>query len=285
MDIFGFHIPLDIDFDKLIKIVIKLVVIIAAFSIAVPLGKKMISATIQKMSLTRKTTPGRIKTLDKLLLNIFSYVMIFIFIGTVLSLFGVSIGPLIAGAGVVGLAIGFGAQGLVSDVVTGFFILLEQQMEVDDYVTVAGIDGVVEEIGLRTTKVRAFDGTLNYLPNRIIENVANHTRGNMRALVDVGISYYNDVDQAIGVLERICETFQRDERFKDGPHAIGVQSIDGTNVVLRVIGQVENGLQWECERDLLKAIKVAFDEANIELPLNYQVIHQQEQPGESNGRD
>ncbi|WP_039043292.1 mechanosensitive ion channel family protein [Sporosarcina sp. ZBG7A] len=285
MDIFGFHIPLDIDFDKLIKIVIKLVVIIAAFSIAVPLGKKMISATIQKMSLTRKTKPGRIKTLDKLLLNIFSYVMIFIFIGTVLSLFGVSIGPLIAGAGVVGLAIGFGAQGLVSDVVTGFFILLEQQMEVDDYVTVAGIDGVVEEIGLRTTKVRAFDGTLNYLPNRIIENVANHTRGNMRALVDVGISYYNDVDQAIGVLERICETFQRDERFKDGPHAIGVQSIDGTNVVLRVIGQVENGLQWECERDLLKAIKVAFDEANIELPLNYQVIHQQEQLGESNGRD
>ncbi|MGN7409629.1 mechanosensitive ion channel family protein [Sporosarcina sp. SAFN-010] len=285
MDIFGFHIPLDIDFDKLIKIVIKLVVIIAAFSIAVPLGKKMISATIQKMSLTRKTKPGRIKTLDKLLLNIFSYVMIFIFIGTVLSLFGVSIGPLIAGAGVVGLAIGFGAQGLVSDVVTGFFILLEQQMEVDDYVTVAGIDGVVEEIGLRTTKVRAFDGTLNYLPNRIIENVANHTRGNMRALVDVGISYYNDVDQAIGVLERICENFQRDERFKDGPHAIGVQSIDGTNVVLRVIGQVENGLQWECERDLLKAIKVAFDEANIELPLNYQVIHQQEQLGESNGRD
>lgn len=273
------------DLDDIIGTAIKLVVIIVVFSITVPLGKKIISATIHKMSLTRKTTPGRIKTLDKLLLNIFSYVMIFIFIGTVLSLFGVSIGPLIAGAGVVGLAIGFGAQGLVSDVVTGFFILLEQQMEVDDYVTVAGIDGVVEEIGLRTTKVRAFDGTLNYLPNRIIENVANHTRGNMRALVDVGISYYNDVDQAIGVLERICETFQRDERFKDGPHAIGVQSIDGTNVVLRVIGQVENGLQWECERDLLKAIKVAFDEANIELPLNYQVIHQQEQLGESNGRD
>ncbi|MGG0644041.1 mechanosensitive ion channel family protein [Sporosarcina gallistercoris] len=274
MKVFLDKIPFELD--DIIGTVIKLAVIIVAFSIAVPLGKKMISATINKMSLTRKTKASRIKTLDKLLLNIYSYVMIFIFIGTVLSLFGVSIGPLIAGAGVVGLAIGFGAQGLVSDVVTGFFILLEQQMEVDDYVTVAGIDGVVEEIGLRTTKVRAFDGTLNYLPNRIIENVANHTRGNMRALVDVGISYYNDIDQAISVLERVCESFQRDDRFKDGPHAIGVQSIDGTNVVLRVIGQVENGLQWECERDLLKAIKVAFDEANIELPLNYQVIHQPE---------
>ncbi|WP_432353376.1 mechanosensitive ion channel family protein [Sporosarcina sp. A2] len=274
MEIFGMHIP--VEMEKLIETVGKLIVLIVIFSIAVPLGKKMISATVQKMSLSRKTTPGRIKTLDKLLLNVFSYTMIFIFIGTLLRTFGVDIAPLIAGAGVIGLAIGFGAQGLVSDVVTGFFILLEQQMEVDDYVTVAGIDGVVEEIGLRTTKVRAFDGTLNYLPNRIIENVANHTRGNMRALVDVGISYYNDVDQAISVLERVCENFQRDERFKDGPNAIGVQNIDGTNIVLRVIGQVENGLQWECERDLLKAIKMSFDEAKIELPQNYQVIHQQE---------
>ncbi|MDW0110027.1 mechanosensitive ion channel family protein [Sporosarcina aquimarina] len=277
MELFGVDIP--INFELLLGKVIKLAILIVAFSIAVPLGKKMISATINKMSLTRKTKPGRIKTLDKLLLNIFSYMMIFIFIGTMLSIFGVNIGPLIAGAGVLGLAIGFGAQGLVSDVVTGFFILLEQQMEVDDYVTVAGIDGIVEEIGLRTTKVRAFDGTLNYLPNRIIENVANHTRGNMRALVDIGISYSNDVDQAISVLERVCEVFQSDERFKDGPNAIGVQSIDRTDVILRVIGQVENGLQWECERDLLKAIKTAFDAANIELPLNYQVIQEQPQIG------
>ncbi|REB07887.1 mechanosensitive ion channel family protein [Sporosarcina sp. BI001-red] len=283
MQIFGIHIPLEME--KLIATAIKLAIVIVVFSIALPLGKKMISATVQKMSLTRKTTPGRIKTLDKLLLNVFSYVMIFILVGTLLRTFGVDIAPLIAGAGVVGLAIGFGAQGLVSDVVTGFFILLEQQMEVDDYVTVAGIDGVVEEIGLRTTKVRAFDGTLNYLPNRIIENVANHTRGNMRALVDIGISYFNDVDQAISVLEQVCENFQRDNRFKDGPNAIGVQSIDGTDVVLRIIGQVENGLQWECERDIRKAVKVAFDDANIELPLNYQVIHQQQQLGENNGRN
>lgn len=277
MELFGVDIPVDVEL--LLGKVFKFAILIVAFSIAVPLGKKMISATINKMSLTRKTKPSRIKTLDKLLLNIFSYMMIFIFIGTMLSIFGVNIGPLIAGAGVLGLAIGFGAQGLVSDVVTGFFILLEQQMEVDDYVTVAGIDGIVEEIGLRTTKVRAFDGTLNYLPNRIIENVANHTRGNMRALVDIGISYSNDVEQAISVLERVCEVFQTDERFKDGPNAIGVQSIDRTDVVLRVIGQVENGLQWECERDLLKAIKTAFDAANIELPVNYQVIQEQQQIG------
>ncbi|WP_040285514.1 mechanosensitive ion channel family protein [Sporosarcina koreensis] len=277
MELFGYEIP--INMEKLLQTAGKVGILIVVFAIAVPLGKKILSATIQKMSLSRKTKPGRVKTLDKLLVNIFSYVAIFIFIGTLLSILGVNIGPLIAGAGVVGLAIGFGAQGLVSDVVTGFFILLEQQMEVDEYVTVAGIDGVVEEIGLRTTKIRSFDGTLNYLPNRIIENVANHSRGHMRALVDIGISYYNDVDRAIGVLEQLCDEFQKDERFKDGPNAIGVQTIQGTDVVLRVIGQVENGLQWECERDLLKAMKIAFDEAGIELPLNYQVIHKSEELG------
>ena len=277
MEFFGIEVSEEIK--NLIAIAIRLGILILAFSILYPIGKRMISATVRKMSISRKTTPGRIKTLDKLLVNIFSYVMIFIFIGTLMSMFGVNIGPLIAGAGVVGLAIGFGAQGLVSDVVTGFFILLEQQMEVDDYVTVAGIDGVVEEIGLRTTKIREFDGTLNYLPNRIIENVANHSRGNMRALVDIGISYYNDLDQAMDSIARFCDTFRTDQRFKEGPDVIVVQNMEGTDVVIRVIGQVENGLQWECERDIRKAIKIAFDKDGVEVPLNYQVIHKAQELG------
>ena len=122
MEFFGIEVSEEIK--NLIAIAIRLGILILAFSILYPIGKRMISATVRKMSISRKTTPGRIKTLDKLLVNIFSYVMIFIFIGTLMSMFGVNIGPLIAGAGVVGLAIGFVAQGLVSDVVTGFFILL-----------------------------------------------------------------------------------------------------------------------------------------------------------------
>src|SRR5690625_918827 len=137
------------------------------------------------------------KTLEKLLANVFSYTMIFIYIVMFFATLGIEIGPLIAGAGVIGLAIACGAQGLVSDIVTGFFIILEQQLEIDDYVTTAGYDGVVEEIGLRTTKIRSFDGTLNYVPNRYIEGVSNHSRGNMRALVDIGISY-NENKEKIG---------------------------------------------------------------------------------------
>src|SRR5690625_5431538 len=98
------------------------------------------------------------KTLEKLLVNIFSYVMLFIFIVMFFATLGIQIGPIIAGAGVIGLAVAFGAQGLVSDIVTGFFIILEQQLEIDDYVTTAGYGGIVEEIGLRTTKIRSFDG-------------------------------------------------------------------------------------------------------------------------------
>ncbi len=267
MDLFDWHTLFDfnktIDLGNLVKLVARLILLIVVFSIILPLGKKMISTAIHKTSLSKRTKPSRAKTLDRLLLNIYSYVIIFLFIASVLSLFHINIGPLIAGAGVVGLAIGFGAQGLVSDVVTGFFILLEQQMEVDDYVTVSGIDGVVEEIGLRTTKVRGFDGTLYYLPNRVIQSVANHTRGNMRALIDVTVNYETDIDQAIGILKQVCSGFQQDSRFKDGPNPIGVQSFDGSSVVLRVIGQVENGLQWECERDLRKAVMEAFDQSGI----------------------
>src|SRR5690606_26822996 len=153
----------------------------------------------------------RIQTLEKLLLNIFSYVLIFLFIVMFFGIIEQPIGPLLAGAGVIGLAIGFGAQGLVSDIVTGFFILLERQIDVGDYVTVSNYDGVVEEIGLRTTQLRGFDGTLHYIPNREIASVSNHSRGNMRALVDIGVSYKEDIDGAIGILNNVCEQFKKDD--------------------------------------------------------------------------
>lgn len=264
MELFGF----DIDVTKIITILLKLILLVVAFAILIPVGKKLIGKSIEKASRAKKASPTRMKTLEKLLQNIFSYVMIFIFIVMFFSNLGVEIGPLLAGAGVVGLAVAFGAQGLVSDIVTGFFIILEQQLEIDDYVTTAGYDGVVEEIGLRTTKIRSFDGTLNYIPNRYIESVANHTRGNMQALVDIGISYGDNIDKAIAILDEVCASFKSDERFKEGPDAIGVQSIAYSEVVLRVLAQTENGLQWACERDLRKAIKQAFDENGITLPEN-----------------
>lgn len=259
MEVFG----LNIDLASILQVILKLVLLIIVFMIVMPIGKKVIEKAILKASQSKNVSRSRVKTLEKLLVNIFSYVMIFILIVMFFSTLGIEIGPLIAGAGVIGLAVAFGAQGLVSDVVTGFFIILEQQLEIDDYVTTAGYEGVVEEIGLRTTKIRSFDGTLNYVPNRYIEGVSNHTRGNMRALVDIRINYDDDLEKAIAVLEQVCAEFKNDERFTDGPNAVGVQDVESTEVVLRVIGQTENGLQWACERDMKRQIKEAFDQAKI----------------------
>src|SRR5699024_1632366 len=272
MEIFG----MNIDVAAILRVVLQLVLLIIAFLIVVPIGKKVIEKALAKTIKSKKVSEARMKTLEKLLVNIFSYVMLFIFIVMFFATLGIEIGPIIAGAGVIGLAVAFGAQGLVSDIVTGFFIILEQQLEIDDYVTTAGYGGIVEEIGLRTTKIRSFDGTLNYVPNRYIEGVANHTRGNMRALVDISISHEDNIDEAIAVLEKVCAEYQKDDRFKDGTNAVGVQSLDTTEVVLRVIGQTENGLQWECERDMRKRIKEAFDEKNIEIPYPHHVLIQKD---------
>lgn len=268
MEIFGVFI----DVVHIVRVLLKLVVLIVLYMIARPIGRKIIERAIVKLSIDKNTSPGRIKTLDKLLINVYSYVLLFLFGLMFFAALGIDIGPLILGAGVLGLAVAFGAQGLVSDVVTGFFILVERQIEIDDYVTTAGYDGVVEEVGLRTTKIRSFDGTLNYVPNRFIEGVANHSRGNMRALVDIGISYDENIHEALHILHEVCEQFTTDERFKEAPKAIGVQDFDSQEIVLRVIGQTENGLQWECERDLRQQIKEGFDRGNIHVPSSRDLV-------------
>ncbi|WP_010530383.1 mechanosensitive ion channel family protein [Lentibacillus jeotgali] len=271
MEIFGISIDLAGLLGSVVPVVLQIGLMILAFIILVPIGKKVIGKTLNKAGSNQKLSPSRVKTLEKLLLNVFSYVMFFVLVLMIFGALDIPLGPILAGAGIIGLAIGFGAQGLVSDIVTGFFILLERQLEIDDYVTTAGYDGIVEEIGLRTTKIRSFDGTLNYVPNRYIEGVANHTRGNMRALVDISIRYNDNLDQAIAVLEEVCAEFKEDERFKEGPDAIGVQGFGTSDIVLRVVGQTENGLQWECERAMRRQIKEAFDHAGIETPFPQQV--------------
>ncbi|WP_026690104.1 mechanosensitive ion channel family protein [Alteribacter aurantiacus] len=259
-------------------LLIQLVGIFVVYLIVRSIGRRVISSSFDRMSKQRNMTAGRSKTLEKLTLNIFSYALMFVFLTIIIGLFDYDIAPLIAGAGIVGLAIGFGAQGLVSDIVTGFFLLLEKQLEVDEYVTVAGIDGVVEEVGLRTTRIRSFDGTVHYIPNREISSLSNHTRGNMRALVDIGISYDDNIDHAMKVIQNVCDRIAaEDETVVEGPNVLGVQSLDDSDVVIRVIAKTVNMEQWGLERKLRKAIKEAFDQNGIEIPYPHQVYIQKEE--------
>ncbi|ANU14909.1 mechanosensitive ion channel protein [Planococcus halocryophilus] len=246
--------------------------ILIAFLLVRAIGKRLINRFFEKLLIKEDVTKGRALTLQSLSENIFSYILIFILVTTIFNIFGLSVASLIAGAGIIGLAIGFGAQGLVSDVVTGFFLLLEKQLDVNDYVTVGSIDGIVEAVGLRTTKIRSFDGTLNYIPNRDILTVSNHSRGNMRALVDIGISYDENIDEAMAVIQEACtQMASKDIGIVDGPDVIGVQAFGASDVTLRVIARAENGEQWAVERQLRKAIKEALDAKGIEIPFPHQV--------------
>ncbi|WP_417900704.1 mechanosensitive ion channel family protein [Bacillus haimaensis] len=254
-------------------IFLKLLVIIVVYAIVKSIGTKIITRLFKRATEKQGISAGRGKTLEKLTTNIFTYALIFFLVIMVLeNVFDVRTTAILAGAGIVGLAIGFGAQGIVSDVVTGFFLLLEKQVDVDDYVTTAGFSGIVEEVGLRTTKIRDFDGSLHYLPNREISSLTNHSRGNMRALVDIGISYEDNIDHAIEVIQGVCDAIAaEDPAIKDGPNVIGVQGLGDSDVVIRIIAKTENMMQWAVERKLRKGIKEALDANGIDIPYPHQV--------------
>jgi small conductance mechanosensitive channel len=257
---------------------LQIILILIVFLIIRAIGKKFISSSFNRLGGQRGMSAGRARTLEKLSLNIFSYVLGFMLVIFIADIFNYNVSALIAGAGIIGLAIGFGAQGLVSDVVTGFFLLLERQLEVDEYVTVAGIDGIVEGVGLRNTRIRGFDGTVHFIPNREISTLSNHSRSNMQAIADISIGYDENIDEAISVIQKVCDRIaSEDETIVEGPHVIGVQSLGDSDVVLRVIAKTVNMEQWAVERKLRKEIKEALDSHNIEIPFPHQVyIHKEE---------
>ncbi|WP_221563946.1 mechanosensitive ion channel family protein [Alkalihalobacillus sp. TS-13] len=273
---------LKIDWAEILKdagiLTLKLLFILIAFLIVKAIGNRIINTSFKKVQNRNNMSAGRAITLKSITKSVFSYALIFILVVAVMGTFELDVTGLLAGAGIIGLAIGFGAQGLVSDVVTGFFILLEKQLDVGDYVTAAGFDGIVEDTGLRTTHIRGFDGTLHYVPNREISAISNHTRGNMRALVDIGISYGDNIDKAIGVLQEACDRIaETNEEIVEGPNVLGVQSLGSSDVVLRVIAKTKNDMQWGVERELRKALKEALDANGIEIPFPHQVyVHKNE---------
>lgn len=266
----------DFDWSGIIQgagiIILQLILIWIIYLILKSIGKGLITRSFDKKQKDGKISEGRAKVLERLMLSVLSYTLVFIVIVVIFGIFGLPIGGLIAGAGVVGLAIGFGAQGLVSDIVTGFFLLAEKWADAGDYIITAGVDGVVEEIGLRTTQIRDYDGILHFIPNRNIENLSNYSRGDMRALVEIGFSYSHNIDEALRVAQEVCDrTASEDEDIVEGPNVDGVQTIDNHAIVLRVTAQTENMTQWGVQRKLFKALKEAFDENGIEMPYEQQI--------------
>ena len=199
---------------------------------------------------------------------------------------GVNIGPLLAGAGIAGVAIGFGAQSLVKDVISGFFLLMENQIRVGDVANIAGIGGLVEAVNLRTTRLRDLEGRVHIIPNGSIAVATNFTRDWSRALVEIGVAYKEDVDNVISVLKDVSEDMRNDSAFKEvilePLTVLGLDSFGDSSVNIRVFFKTLPIKQWDVAREFRKRVKKAFDEKGIEIPFPHRTIYMGE--GESKGK-
>jgi len=189
---------------------------------------------------------------------------------------GLDITPLLAGAGLAGLAIGFGAQSLIKDVIAGFFILLEDQFHVGDVIQAAGVSGQVEQMTLRMTIVRDLQGTVHFIPNGEIKVVSNLTKEWSRAVLEIGVGYEQDVDRAIAVLGEIGKSLAEDEVFGklvlEPPQVLGVEALAESQVTIRMLAKTLPLKQWEVARELRRRIKVRFDQEGIQIPYPHRVI-------------
>ncbi len=233
---------------------------------------KVIRTLIDKTFTERTKGPIRIsqrreKTLKKLIKSVVAYVVYFMAIVMVLGVFNFDIAPLLAGAGVLGLAIGFGAQNLVRDVISGFFIIFEDQFSVGDYVAVAGVEGTVEEIGLRTTQVLSWTGEMNIIPNGNVTQVTNYSLHNGLSIVDINIPYESNVADAEKVINEVAATLPEKYEFIVGvPEIIGVQNLEVSHFVIRVIADTLPGFQWAGERNIRKEMQDKLYKSGIQIP-------------------
>ena len=217
----------------------------------------------------------KINTLTAVLKNIVKYIFYFIGIVMVLDMFNINTASILATAGIGGLAIGFGAQSLVKDIITGFFILFEDQFSVGDYIKVGEFEGIVEELGVRVTKLRDFSGELHIIPNSNIGTVTNKTRGAMRALIKVSVAYEENIDHVIRVLDDLCrEIKETNENIVDGPTILGISNLGEYGMDLTIVAKTNPMDQWGVERELRKKIKEAFDKENIEIPYPKRVVYE-----------
>nr|WP_246363900.1 mechanosensitive ion channel family protein [Halobacillus locisalis] len=254
---------------------LQIVLILLISLVVIKLGRRVIS----KFFANRTRGPFKISqrreaTLNKLVANSLSYIVYFIAFVMILETFTLDIKALLAGAGVAGLAIGFGAQNLVRDVISGFFIIFEDQFSVGDYIQTSGVEGFVEEVGLRTCKVKAWTGEVHILPNGNVTQVTNYSVHNSIAVVDVSVAYEEDIEKAEqAISELLKELPDRYEQMLTEPQLLGVQSLGASDVVMRIISEVQPMEHWVIARAIRKEVKNRLDEEGIEIPFPRMVMY------------
>ncbi len=281
-----------------IDVIAQVVLIFVLAGVAVVVVKRLIRRAVvsaseprtPSMGLRRSLTEGgapegtvsvrraqRAEALGALASSVFGVVIWVVALLILLSTaFGISLAPLLAGAGILGVAIGFGAQGLVSDFIAGIFMLAEDQFGVGDIVDVGDASGVVEGVSLRTTRIRDVEGTLWHVPNGQIARVANKSQEWARALLDVGVAYGSDIDAVSELILTIASDMSHEEQYEaiflDEPEIWGVENLGADSVDIRLVIKTQPGKQWAIARELRRRLKNAFDAAEVEIPFPQRTV-------------
>mgnify|MGYP001488313523 CR=1 FL=1 len=265
---------------------IRIVLIVVLALIINRLLKRLIIRTVRaSVKSDENTTEDAEKKREDTLIRIFTgalnIVVIIVALMMILGELGIEIGPLIAGAGIVGLAVGFGGQYLIRDIITGLFLMLENQYRIGDVVDIEGLSGAVEDISLRKTTLRNLDGTVHHIPHGSITKVSNLSKDFARVNMDMGVAYSTDIEHLIRVINETGRELASDPVFSDSiispPQFLRVNEFADSAIVVKILGDTKPLKQWEIAGEFRKRLKYAFDREGIEIPFPQTVIHHVEE--------
>ena len=233
---------------------------------------------------SREGMKKRSDTLQGVFLGFTRIVIVLLVIFMILSELNVEIGPILAGSAVVGVALGFGAQWLIKDLIAGVFVLMENQYRVGDVVKVADVTGLVEEINMRKTVLRDLDGIVHHVPNGEIRVASNYTRHFARVNLDISVAYDTDLDNAIEVINRVCKEMAAEERWKKVlrtvPQVLRVNDLGDSGIFIKILGDVKPSEQWNVTGELRLRLKKVFDAEGIEIPWPHTKVYFGNKPGD-----
>jgi len=250
-----------------------------------PLRGRSDTKLIEAAPLLTERRRQRTETIGSVLKSVTSIVVFAVGTSMVLSELGFDLGPVIASAGIVGVALGFGAQNVVKDFLNGMFMILEDQYGVGDAIDAGEASGIVESVGLRVTRLRSVDGTVWYVRNGEVLRIGNMSQGWSRALLDISVAYDTDTDLAARTIKQVADSVWHDEQFSamvlEEPEVWGVENLGVDGIAIRLVVKTAPLEQWKVARELRRRIKPAFDEAGIEIPFPQRALWLRTDPAET----
>ncbi|MCC5438936.1 mechanosensitive ion channel family protein [Clostridium botulinum] len=257
-----------------ISVVINIAIICAIMYLSIKIGNKIINRFVKKQSnLKFSLDDKKATTVGTILNSILRYTVYFLGIFAIIEILFGRIGSIFAGLG--GAAIGLGAKDLIKDVISGFFILFEDQFSVGDYITVEDKSGIVDTIELRVTKLKDFNGDVHIIPNGLINKVTNHAKNDMRFKIEINVAYEVNIEEAINKINKVCLEYskEREDIVVEQPAVYGITSLGSNGISIAVYGKTTPMNQWTAEIELRKKILIELKNANIEIPYNkFQII-------------